>query len=146
MRAYDMAMCMVFINCAFPIIDLFGINTAAVASGTSVFYDIYALFSTPLFEVLGFKITGIIALAIFMAGATIVVLNTHAVTDRGIAMTVFAMVFWGSYVSASLTLLGMMAGVPAALVTFWMIFSVAATFIFINAMVQFPLGGEWGQI
>jgi hypothetical protein len=137
-----MAMCMVFINCAFPIIDLFGITT--LHQYTSNFWLLNA-FTVPIINIAGLDINMVEILAIALSAATIVVLNTHAVTDRGIAMVVFAGVFWGSFGSASLSLSGIIFHFPP-LSIFWAIFLLACTFIFINAMVQFPLGGEWGQV
>ena len=109
MRAYDLAMTMVFVNCAFPIIDLMGINTLHEFSSNFWLLNIW---STPLFNIAGINVTGITALAVAMALATVVILSSNPITDRGIAMGVFALVFWGSLVTASLSLMGIILKFP----------------------------------
>lgn len=142
MRAYDLAMSLVFINCAFPIIDLFGIKT--LHQYTANFWLLNA-FTVPFINIAGLGVNMVIVLAGVFAAATIVVLNTHAVTDRGIAMIVFAGVFWGAFGTASLSISGIILHFTGFGV-FWAVFMLICTLIFVNAMIQFPLGGEWGQI
>ena len=101
--------------------------------------------TTPLFTVAGFSITSIHALAIAFAAGTVVLLQSNWITDRGMAMIVFAIVFWGSLGTASLSLMGIIFKYPGFTV-FWTIFLLGSTLIFINAMVQFPTGGQGATV
>lgn len=142
MRAYDLAMTMVFVNCAFPILDAMGITTLHSFTGNFLLLN---WFSAPLFTVAGFTINGITALATALAAGTIVFLQSNAVTDRGMAVIVFAAVFWGSIGISSLSLSGIIFHF-AGFAVFWSIFLLASTLIFFNALVQFPTGGQGAHV
>jgi hypothetical protein len=60
-------------------------------------------------------------------------------------MTVFTAVFWGSLTTSSITIMGIIMHFPGFAI-FWSIFILAATLIFLNALVQFPTGGQQAQV
>ena len=142
MRAYDLSMVLIFFNCAFPILDAMGVTTLHSYSANFWLLNIW---SEPIFTVANFTVTGVVALAGVFAGGTVVVLNSNMITDRGMAVTVFAIVFWGSFVVASVSLSGIILHYPM-LAIFYTIFFLASTFIFINALVQFPTGGQGAHV
>jgi hypothetical protein len=142
MKAYDIAMVWIFICCSFPILDAMGIT--GFSEYSSVFNSLSWL-TNPIFTIpgIGLGVTGIIALAIAMALATIVVLNSNFVTDRGMAMGVFALIFWGSFSTAMLV----MSKIPfPGIEIFYTIFFLASTLIFIIGLIQMPIGGMQGHV
>jgi hypothetical protein len=142
MRAYDLSMVLIFFNCSFPILDAMGITT--LSNFTSSFW-LLNIWSAPLFTVAGFTVNSVTALAGVFALGTVVVLNSNMITDRGMAVTVFATVFWGSFLIASVSLSGIIMEYPM-LAIFYTIFFLGSTFIFINSLVQFPTGGQGAHI
>jgi hypothetical protein len=143
MRAYDLAMMLIFVNCAFAIIAAMGITTG-VSNQLGTLNIINALY-LPLFTVAGIDISGLTILAVAMAAGTVIVVGTNLVTDRGIAMTLFTAVFWGSFTTASLTIMEIIYAYPGFTI-FWGIFLLGSTLIFIMALIQFPTGGQGAHI
>lgn len=144
MRAYNLSMLWIFICCGFGIIDTFDIFGSDFSKETGIFNSLKSL-STPIFTVPGIDldVTGISALAGAMALATIVILNTNIVTDRGIALAVFSLIFWGSFTTA----LVVMTKIDIPNMEFmYTIFLLASTLIFINALVQMPTGGQRSHV
>lgn len=143
MRAYDLAMTLIFVNCAFPILDEMGITPLSTLTNM-LFIN---MLTAPIFTVAGFQVTSLLVLAGIMATATIVLLNSNAITDRGIAMLVFTVIFWGSLGTASVCLLGMIGHFEGFVPTiFYTVFVLASTLIFFNALVQFPTGGQGAHV
>lgn len=143
MRAYDMAMLLIFINCGFAIIAAMGI-----ASPVSNQFDSIKILNAlyiPLFPVGGIDISGLTILAGLMAAGTVIIVGTNMITDRGIAMTLFTGVFWGSFTTASLTIMEILLKYPGFAI-FWGIFLLGSTLLFIMALVQFPTGGQGGHV
>jgi hypothetical protein len=143
MRAYDLAMMQIFICCSFPIIEAMGI-TVGVSSNMGELTIFNALYMT-LFTVAGVSINPMIILAGLMAAGTIIVVGTNMITDRGLAMTTFALVFWGSFGLASITLKDIIFHFPGFII-FWTIYLLASGLIFVNALVQFPTGGQGAHV
>jgi hypothetical protein len=142
MKAYDIAMIWIFVCCAFPIIDAMGIT--GFSDYTAV-YESLGWLTNPIFTIpgLGLAVTGITALAIAFALATIIVLNTNMVTDRGLAMGVFAIIFWGSFTTA----MTIMTKIPyPGMNLFYTIFFLASTLIFIISLIQMPTGGMQSHV
>jgi hypothetical protein len=142
MRAYDLAMTLIFVNCAFPILDAMGLTTLHAFSGS---FTALNWFSSPLFTVAGFPINGITALAGALAAGTIVLLQSNLITDRGMAVIVFATVFWGSILISLVSISGIIMHF-AGFAILYSIFLLACTLIFFNALIQFPTGGQGAHI
>jgi hypothetical protein len=119
-----------------------GITTLHSFSGS---FSVLNAFTVPFINIAGMGVNALMVLAGVMAAATIVVLNSNAITDRGIAMLVFTGVFWSSLSVASLSLLGIILHFVIFGV-FWSIFMLACTLIFFNALVQFPTGGQGAHV
>lgn len=143
MRAYDMAMTLIFVNCGFAIIAAMGI-ASPVSNQLGALNIINALY-IPLFSVGGIDISGLTILAVAMAAGTVIIVGTNMVTDRGIAMTLFTAVFWGSFTTASLTIMEILFKYSGFAI-FWGIFLLGSTLIFIMALVQFPTGGQGAHV
>lgn len=138
MKAYNLTMLWIFICYGFVVMDSIGVfgsygEEAAIAQGFAQFL-VNPIIQIPI---IGFDVTGMIAIATAMALATVIILNTNIVTDRGIAYSVFVVVFWGSFILA-ITVMSKIHFPGIEL--FYMIFLVAASYIFINALVNLPLG------
>lgn len=93
-------------------------------------------FNLPFF---GASIEGLEMIWIAMAAGTIVILNSNAINDRGVAMIVFGVIFWGSIgitweIIAKIDLPGV--------IMFYSIFTLAATLIFMMTLIQMPTGGQ----
>lgn len=143
MKAYDMAMMLIFINCGFAIIAAMGITTPVSNQYGSL--NILNALYMPIFTIGGVTFTALIALAGLFAAGTIIVVGTNMITDRGLAMTTFAVTFWGSFATASLTIMEILFKYPAFTI-FWGIFMLASVLIFINSLVQFPTGGQGAHV
>ena len=143
MRAYDLAMTLIFINCAFPIINAMGIALPISDSFNDIFI-LNALYM-PIFTVGGVTFNLLIGLAIAFAAGTVIVVGTNLVTDRGLAMTTFTITFWGSFAVSSLTIMAIIYKYPGFTI-FWSIFLLASVLIFVNALVQFPTGGQGAHV
>lgn len=140
MRAYNISMVTIFINAGFYIVGLMNVFGDL---GSNAWLGIFGTFATPLVTVAGVSIRGIDAIAVAIAVSTIIILNTNAINDRGVAYTVFTIVFWGSFGIASVTL-GNIA-LPGVEV-FYGIYFLACTLIFIMALVQMPTGGQKAHV
>jgi len=140
MRAYNMGMATIFINAGIYIVGLMGMFGNI---GNDSFMSVFNTFATPIITVAGVPIRGIDAIAIALAVATIVVLNSNAINDRGIAYTVFAIMFWGSFGLASVSLSSIdLPGIEIM----YSIFFLAAVLIFVMAFVQMPTGGQKSHV
>jgi hypothetical protein len=145
MRAYDMAMVLIFVNCAFMVISTMGI-IEVVPGSTAGFSTIAAWFATENFNIFGIGISTMTLLAIAFAAGTVVVLNSNPVTDKGLAMTTFTAVFWGSWLMTTSIIDNLLNDYRVGLGVFFLIFFIASTLIFINALVQISTGGQQSHV
>ena len=153
MRAYNMAMAQIFINCGFAILNsikIAGTNTSIFGvdygNHTGVFQQLTWLVN-PIFTIPGINlgVTGIQALAGAMALATVIVLSTNIalVNAQGIAYAVFALIFWGSFVTA----MAVISGIPfPGVEIFYLIYGMASALIFTIALIQMPTGGQKAHV
>lgn len=142
MKAYNLAMGMIFFNAGLYLISTFNIfgNMGGISGNV---FPILDKLNTPLITVLGISITGMTAIAVALAAGTIVFLNSNLVNDRGIAYVMFGIIFWGSYILAVKCLDSMsFAGTGA----FVLIYTLSAAAIFIIAYIQMPTGGMQSHV
>ena len=140
MRAYNMAMATIFINAGIYVVGILGMFGSI---GNDSFMDIFTTFANPIITIAGVEVRGIDAIAGALAIGTIVFLNSNAVNDRGIAYTIFTVIFWGSFGIASVSLSEI--ALPGVEV-FYTIYFLAACLIFIMALVQMPMGGQKSHV
>jgi len=138
MKAYDLAMALIFVNAGIYItamMELFG-DLSAV---TGIF-ETLSIFHTPLFNIpyVG-EVTGFKAIAVALAGGTVVVANTNFIKDRGIAYIAFSAVFWGSFLMTSVVINSI--DFPG-ITMFYSVFLLASVLIFIMTLIQMPTGGQ----
>ena len=144
MKAYDLAMGLIFINAGIYItamMNLFGdlSDVTGIFGSLSIFYNpiITLPFSLPLIGQATFK--GIDFIAIALAVGTIVIANSNAIQDRGISYIAFSTVFWGSFLMTSVVINKIdFPGIS----TFYSVFFLASTLIFIMTLIQMPTGGQ----
>jgi hypothetical protein len=143
-RAYDMAMVLIFVNCAFMVIVSMGIDV--IPDSTTGFAQLATWFATTEFTIFGWGISSMTIIAGLFAGATIVVLNSNPITDKGLSIVFFTGVFWGSWVMTSSIISSIFNDYMAGLSIFFTIFFIASTLIFINALVQISTGGQQAHV
>lgn len=151
MRAYNLAMAQIFINCGFAILNsikISGTNTSIFGveygSHTGVFESLTWL-ANPIITIdqIGLSVTGVQALAIAMALGTIIILNTNLVNAQGIAYAAFAIVFWGSFFTA----MAVMSGIAfPGVEIFYLVYTMASALIFMIAIIQMPTGGQKAHV
>jgi len=136
-----MSMVVIFVNAGFAIINQTGAFGSEIAKRAGIWGSLTWL-STPIFTVplIDLEVTGILALSTAIALATVVILNTNIVTDRGVAVAAFALVFYGSVFLTGVTVFANYE-LPG-LEIFYVIYVLACTLIFIMALVQMPTGGQ----
>lgn len=139
MKAYDLAMTQIFISAGIYItalMDLFGdlSDVTGTFSSLSIFYN--PIFTVPY---LGYAVKGVDMIALVMALGTIVVANTNAIKDRGIAYIAFSAVFWGSFMITSVII--NQIDFPGVTV-FYSVYLLASTLIFVMTLIQMPTGGQ----
>lgn len=139
MKAYDLAMTQIFISAGIYItalMDLFGdlSDVTGTFSSLSIFYN--PIFTVPY---LGYVVKGVDMIALVMALGTIVVANTNAIKDRGIAYIAFSAVFWGSFMITSVII--NQIDFPGVTV-FYSVYLLASTLIFVMTLIQMPTGGQ----
>jgi len=134
MRAVDFAMSVIFINCGFAIVDAIGVFGSDISRLSGVFQQLSWL-THPV--VMG-------ALATLFAGGTIVLMNSNAVTDKGIAYTTFIGIFWGSVILTGAVVFSK-TDLPG-MELFYTIYCIAAALIFVNALVQMSTGGQRSHV
>lgn len=137
MKAYDLAMGLIFINAGIYIVAT--MNLFGDLSSVGGIFESLSIFTDPLITVAGIPIKGIDAIAAFLAGGTIVVYNSNAINDRGIAMIAFSAVFWGSFLLTSVVFNKINLPGIAEIYT---VFLLAATLIFVMTLIQMPTGGQ----
>ena len=137
MKAYELAMAMIFVNAGIYLVDILGCF-GDLSPATGIFLQL-TVFSNPIVTVGGVTIRGIEAIAAALALGTVVVVNTNAINDRGIAYSVFSIVFWGSFVISSVVISKFkLPGIEI----FYTILFLASVHIFIMTFVQMPTGGQ----
>lgn len=147
MRAYNMSMLLIFINAGFAILhqmNMFG-NAVGKEIGerSQAWFINFSLLSDPIITVPGINlpITGILAIAITIAGGTIVVLNTNLITDRGISMVAFTVIFFGSIFIAGATIFANYDQWFPGIEIFYTIYVIACTLMYLVSIVQMSTGG-----
>ena len=158
MRAYNLAMFMIFLNCGFAI--MLSINNgmffAAPSEGgvTTPSEDLDKMGSTnTIFDImqaeiltipgLDITINVIEALAAILAAAAAVLGFFGGQAASGVAIGGFAIVFWGSILSTKIFLMSIAA---PEIDMFYNIFILAATLIFIIALFQMTTGGQKAHV
>lgn len=143
MRAYNLGMGMIFINCGFAIVfslDIFGSQFET----HSAVWDALRVIATLEFAIPGTDISfpGIAGFAIAIAGASSFI-GSKVVSTSGVAIVMFAVLFWGSFGLAFTVL----TQIPLpGIGLFLTIFLVAALLIFSNAIIQMPTGGQRSHV
>ena len=149
MKAYDMSMIIVFINAGYAIMHQIGVFGVAVANRAGGFEGFHWLIE-PIFELnselFEFSINGVMILSVTMALATVVILHTNLVTDRGYAIIIFTLVFYTSIFVAGHTVFANYDTRLPGVELFYTIYIIAATLIFIIGIVQMPLGGQKSHV
>ena len=96
MNAHSFSMMNLCIAFGFAITNAMGIFGDVISDRGGVFQSLMFL-TEPVFSIPGIiTFSGIEALAVGLAVLTIVVLNTNLVTDKGAAMAIYAVIFYGS--------------------------------------------------
>lgn len=148
-----MAMLMIFINCGFYIATALGVFGPVVGGvpppgAPETAYGEIEGFINASFKIGGLSFIGrdiILAIAVIMIFATALILNSRAFSSQGVAIGVFAGVFW---VSIGLTdvILFNIQDPYGGLKLFIGIYNIAAFLIFVNALVQMPTGGQKAHV
>ena len=150
MRAFNLSCLMIFINCGFYIMISMGVFSGMDApthaySGIQGF--IKSSFSIGLISISGSDI--VIAIAILMIVGTALVLNSRVFSSQGVAFGVFTGVFWVSIGTTDVILMNIhdSSGNPfPGLGIFVTIYTIAAFFIFVIALVQLATGGQKSHV
>lgn len=138
-----MAMGMIFVCCGMAVIfslDIFGSQFSTHAS----IWNSLSVIATFTFPIPGTDISfpGITALAGMIAVASSFI-GSKVTSPSGVAITWFALLFWGSFSTAFIVL----TQIPLpGLELFLTIFSLAALLIFSNAVIQMPTGGQRSHV
>ena len=158
MRAYNLAMFMIFLNCGFAIMlsinngmffaspDEGGMTTQSdeldEMKSTS---NIYSVMQAEIFTIPGLDITinVIEAVAGVLAVAAAVLGFFGGQAASGVAIGGFAIVFWGSIVSTKIFLTSI---ATPEIDMFYNVFMLAATLIFIIALFQMTTGGQKSHV
>lgn len=133
MRAYNMSMATIFVNCGFAVIGSIGVFN--IGSEYTGIFNRLTYLAHPLV---------VTALAGILAAATIVILNSNAVTDKGVAYTTFTTTFWGSFGIASL-IFAKFTKYPG-IEMFYIIYTIACALMFVIGLVQMPTGGQKSHV
>ena len=144
MRAYNLAMVLIFINCGFVVAGSIGIFGDIGAGNAGGLLDLV----TAEVSIMGFSFSSIHAFALLLVTGSLLVLNTKiGPSSSGYAYAIFTIVFWFGNLSthAILTTAANKAGLPGFGI-FLAIFHLAALLIFVNALVQMPTGGQKSHV
>jgi hypothetical protein len=146
MKAYDLVMVLIFINCGFAVVIAMAPQLDIIPGSTEGYNTLMTLFTAEWFSVFGIGVNTMTALALLFAAGTIVVLNSNPVTDKGLSMTTFTAVFWGNLIITSAIFGTILTKYDVNLGIFYTIFFIAATLIFINALIQISSGGQQSHV
>jgi hypothetical protein len=144
MKAYDLAMIMIFINAGIYVtaaMNLFGdlSDVTGIFSNLSIFYSPLIKLPIAIPFIGGLEVKGIDIIALALAGGTVVVFNTNAINSQGVAYITFTTMFWGSFLLTSVVINKIdFPGVTM----FYSIFLLASVLIFTISLVQMPTGGQ----
>ena len=144
MKAYDLAMGLIFINAGIYLtaaMNLFGdlSDVTGIFAGLSFLYDPFITLPNWIPVIGDAPVRGIDAIATALCLSTIVVLNTNAINDRGVAYFIFSTIFWGSFLLTSVVINRL--DFPGISIIY-SIFFLASILIFIMTLVQMPTGGQ----
>ena len=158
MRAYNLAMFMIFLNCGFAIVisvnagmffaspDEGGMTTSSgeldKMESTGSIFDIM---QAEILTIPGLDITinVIEAIAVVIAAAAAILGFFGGQAASGVAIGGFAIVFWGSILSTKIFLTSIAA---PEIDMFYNVFILAATLIFIIALFQMTTGGQKAHV
>jgi hypothetical protein len=147
MRAYDLAMVLIFVNCAFAVIaGMLPSSTSVIPGSTDGFATLSTWFSGEAFNIAGVSVNTMTLLAVLFAAGTIVVMNSNLKTDKGWSYTIFTAVFWGSWTTTSIIIGNLLNDYRVGLGVFYVIFLIASLLIFINALIQISTGGQQAHV
>ena len=136
MKAYNLAMILIFINIASILLISIGAFPGMVGPTDETESFILNLGNEGV-EVLGVEIN-ILGIAIILMGATAVLLGSRGPSASGIAIMMFAAVYWGSL----LMCLDLISAIPLPEMGMYVsIFTTIAALIFIATLLQMPTGG-----
>ena len=145
MRAYNLAMAMIFINCGMMIAVAMGAFGDTTPTPYADFQGIVnAQFKIGLLEFKGADIIAVIAGVMILA--TALLLNSRAFSSEGVAIGVFTGIFWVSVGLTDVILLNSISNRFPGFNIFIGIYTLAAFLIFINALVQMPTGGQRSHV
>ena len=96
MNAHSFSMINLCVAFGFAIVNAMGIFGNAISSRGGIFNSLLFL-TEPVFSIPGvIEFSGVEALALALAALTVVILNTNLITDKGAAMAIYAVIFYGS--------------------------------------------------
>lgn len=96
MNAHSFSILNLCVAFGFAITNLMGIFGTPITSRGGIFQN-FMFLTKPVISIPGvISFSGIEALAVALAALTIVVLNTNPITDKGAAMAIYAVIFYGS--------------------------------------------------
>ena len=96
MNAHSFSMMNLCVAFGFAIVNAMGIFGDAISSRGGIFNSLLFL-TEPVFSIPGvIEFSGVEALALALAALTVVILNTNLITDKGAAMAIYAVIFYGS--------------------------------------------------
>ena len=128
MRAYNLAVLMIFVNMGFVLLDAFGVFPSMSTPG--ILASLQLVFNPVV----------IIALSTVMVIGTTVFANAGIPTDRGIAYKYMTLLFWGSFALTSVVL-SQFYVIPG-FGLFYLMYSMACSIIFIIGLIQMSTGGQ----
>jgi len=131
MRAYNLAMLMIFINCGFAIMNSLNIFHYS-SEYTGVWANLQWL-TSPLGSMTIAALAGLMALGVLLSA------------DRGLSYTTFSAVYWISFSETSILILKPISEYPG-LGIFYLVFAIASILIFVMSLIQMPLGGVKGHV
>lgn len=149
MRAFNLAMVMIFINCGFAVAASMGVFGNIFNPETALEGGLFSFLRWELsFNVLGFAIAinGVHAIMIALITGSFLVLNSNiGPSSSGYAYGIFTVIFWFGILSTDSILVNTI-GHYAGVGIFLTIYNLAAMLIFINALIQMPTGGQRSHV
>lgn len=147
MRAYNMAMSLIFVNCGMAVAAAMG-AFGSMSKLTGIYQSLQIL-TVPILKIGPFNVTGMVIIVGLLIGGTVLFLNSRPFSSQGVAYGLFFSVFWGSVATSSIIFYNItdVDGNPfPGISVFIAIFLLASTLIFINAFVQMPTGGQKSHV
>ena len=128
MRAYNLAVLMIFINMGFVLLDAFGVFPSMSTPG--ILGALQLVFNPAV----------VLVISAFMVLGTTVFANAGVPTDRGIAYKYMTLLFWSSFALTGVVL-SQFYVIPGFSI-FYMMYSMACSIIFIIGLIQMGSGGQ----